>query len=288
MRKFHIDRTSIRRTALLTGSAACLLIVLSMWTASTKPKLIALTFDDGPSSEYTPRVVKILDQEKVKATFFMVGRWLPGKRVLIRQMVRDGQQIGNHTFDHTKLVGLSATQIQTEISKANAAIDDYAGLTGETLLVRPPYGARDRSMLSAINAPVILWTLDPAAGNQVPGGEMAKFVLSRAKDGDIILLYDTTQYNLEAVKPIIKGLKARNFTFVTVRELFRRKGVTPQNSVAYKRITGRAGQRRYEERPLVKPSNHSFAPQKTGSVKKTRQPASGHDSSDLSAQCVAA
>ncbi len=266
MRKFHINRTIIRCAALLAGSAACLLMVLSLRTSDAKPKLIALTFDDGPSLEYTPKVMKILDRENVKATFFMVGKWLSGKRVLIRQMVRDGQQIGNHTFNHIKLRGLPAGQIQSEVGRANAAIDNYAGLTGETLMVRPPYGARDGAMLSAIHAPVILWTLDPAAGQQVPGAEMAKFVLARAKDGDVILLHDTTQYNLDAVEPIIKGLKARGFTFVTVRELFRRKGVIPQNSVAYKRITGHAWQCWYEEQPTSKPLGRHSSARKTVSV----------------------
>lgn len=253
MRKFHSNRTIIWCAALLAGAAACLLLVLSVRTAGTKSKLIALTFDDGPSLEYTPKVMKILDQENIKATFFMVGKWLPGKRALVRQMVQDGQQIGNHTFDHIKLKGLPADRIQSEVGRANAAIDNCAGLTGERLMVRPPYGARDGAMLSAIHAPVILWTLDPAAGQQVPGAKMAKFVLTRAKDGDVILLHDTTQYNLDAVEPIIKGLKARGFTFVTVRELFRHRGVTPQNSVAYKRITGHAWQRWHEEQPTSKP-----------------------------------
>ena len=203
-------------------------------TLSAEPKLIALTFDDGPSSEITPQVLSILDEEDVKATFFMVGKWLPGKRDLVQQMAQDGQQIANHTFDHVRLTGLTPKQIQSEVSRADQALSDITGQTD--FMVRPPYGVRSQKVISAIPAPVILWTLDPAAGKQVPGNRMAKFVVSRAKDGDIILLHDTTQKNLDAVKPIIDGLKKKGFTFVTVEELFRQKGVTPQNGVAYRNV----------------------------------------------------
>lgn len=265
MRKKPINHVTLRRAALLIVSVACLLVSLLVPMASTEPKLIALTFDDGPSPEYTPKVLEILDRENVKATFFMVGEWLPGKRALVRQMVQDGQQIGNHTFDHVKLKGLSVAEIQSEISRTDAALADYTGLTDSTFMVRPPYGARNGAMLSAIDAPVILWTLDPAAGKQVPGAKMARFVLSRAKDGDIILLHDTTQYNLDAVEPIIKGLKSKGFTFVTVEELFRSKGVTPQNGVAYKRIVG-TGQNRFDELPATKPSGGGSSPQAAASA----------------------
>lgn len=250
---FYIHKTSVnhvalRRTVLLAVSAACLLESLLVPMASSEPKLIALTFDDGPSLEYTPKVLKILDREDVKATFFLVGKWLPGKRALVEQMVQDGQQIGNHTFDHVKLNGLSEAEIHSEIHRGNAALADYTGLTNTVFMVRPPYGVRSGTVLSAIDAPVVLWTLDPAAGQQVPGNKMAKFVVSRAKDGDIILLHDTTQYNLDAVGPIIQELKAKGFTFVTVEELFQRKGVTPEDGVAYKRIVG-ARQSRFDELP---------------------------------------
>lgn len=235
--------------ARMVGIMVCVMLLLSYQISaavSAKPKLIALTFDDGPSLDFTPKVLKILDDEDIKATFFLVGKWLPGKRALVQEMVKDGQQIGNHTFDHVKLTGLSTDEIRSEINRTDNALTDITGQT--SFLVRPPFGARDCDMLASIDAPVILWTLDPAAGKQVPGKKMARFVLSHAKDGDIILLHDTTQYNLDAVKPIIDGLKEKGFSFVTVDELFQQKGVTPENGIAYKRIT-HSGQEMYEEPP---------------------------------------
>lgn len=233
----------------MAGIMVCMMLLLSYQISaavSAEPKLIALTFDDGPSLDFTPKVLKILDDEDIKATFFLVGKWLPGKRALVQEMVKDGQQIGNHTFDHVKLTGLSADEIRSELNQTDNALTDITGQT--SFLVRPPFGTRDCNMLTSIDAPVILWTLDPAAGKQVPGRKMARFVLSHAKDGDIILLHDTTQYNLDAVKPIIDGLKKKGFSFVTVDELFQRKGVTPENGIAYKRITG-FEETMYEELP---------------------------------------
>ena len=229
----------------MVGIMVCVMFLLSYLMSaavSAGPKLIALTFDDGPSLNFTPKVLKILDNEDIKATFFLVGKWLPGKRALVQEMVKDGQQIGNHTFDHIKLTGLSADEIRSELYRTDSALTDITGQT--SFMVRPPFGARNCNMLASIDAPVILWTLDPAAGKQVPGRKMARFVLSHAKDGDIILLHDTTQYNLDAVKPIIDGLKKKGFSFVTVDELFQRKGVTPENGIAYKRITD-SGQAMY-------------------------------------------
>lgn len=244
----------LNRVAVLIISVLLLSIYLAPMVTSTSPKFIALTFDDGPSLEFTPKVLNILDENDVKATFFLVGKWLPGKRALVQEMVKDGQQIGNHTFDHVKLVGLPSDEIQSEIHRADDALADITGQT--SFMVRPPFGARNGNLLADIDAPVILWTLDPAAGKQVPGRKMAKFVLSRAKDGDIILLHDTTQYNLDAVEPIIDGLKKKGFTFVTVEELFRRKGVTPENGVAYKRITG-SRQAKFDELPLSHSSQNN-------------------------------
>lgn len=241
-----MQKTWFTRMAEIVVCVMLLLSYLISAAESAEPKLIALTFDDGPSLNFTPKVLKILDDEDIKATFFLVGKWLPGKRALVQEMVKDGQQIGNHTFDHVKLMGLSADEIRSELNRTDNALTDITGQT--SFLVRPPFGARDCNMLASIDAPVILWTLDPAAGKQVPGKKMARFVLSHAKDGDIILLHDTTQYNLDAVKPIIDGLKEKGFSFVTVDELFQQKGVTPENGIAYKRITG-SGQEMYEEPP---------------------------------------
>lgn len=223
----------------VVSNLLCLLLLcleLPLSAASAQTKLVALTFDDGPSPVYTPQVLSVLDEKNVKATFFLVGKWLPGKQALVRQMAADGQQIGNHTFNHVKLTCDSAEQIRSEIDRTDQAL---AAITGQTdYMVRPPFGARSSAVISAIDAPVILWSIDPAAGEQVPGDQMARFVISRAKDGDIILLHDTTQYNLDAVPLIIDGLHRRGFEFVTVDELFRLKGVTPQKGVVYKNVTG--------------------------------------------------
>ena len=134
----------------MAGIMVCMMFLLSYQISaavSAEPKLIALTFDDGPSLDFTPKVLKILDDEDIKATFFLVGKWLPGKRALVQEMVDDGQQIGNHTFDHVKLTGLSADEIRSELNQTDNALTDITGQT--SFLVRPPFGARNCNMLQS-------------------------------------------------------------------------------------------------------------------------------------------
>lgn len=218
----------------------CVLLLCCFPVRAGAVKLLALTFDDGPSPVYTPQVVSVLDAEKVKATFFLVGKWLPGKTDLVRGMLEDGQQIGNHTYDHVKLTGLSKDDIVSEVQRGEDALRKMTGQA--SFLVRPPFGARSDAVIADIPAPVILWSIDPAGGKQVSGSVMAQKIITKARDGDIILLHDTTQANLDAVRTVIDTLHGRGFEFVTVNELLRLRHVTPRAGVAYKRVTDPAPQ----------------------------------------------
>ena len=105
---------------------SCLL--LTAGAAAQQAKLIALTFDDGPSPTYTPEVLDILEQKHVRATFFLVGKWLPGKNDILRREVDDGDQIANHTFDHPKLTDLTDQEVQKELSSTADALREHTGL----------------------------------------------------------------------------------------------------------------------------------------------------------------
>lgn len=232
----------------LSALLLVLLLGLELVTPAQAAKLLAITFDDGPSPVYTPQVLEELDKRDVKATFFLVGKWLPGKRDLIRQMMSEGHQIASHTYDHARLSELPPEGVREQIEKNRAALEEFTGLTD--FKVRTPFGVRDSQTLENIDAPVILWSIDPAGGRQVPGDQMAKKVIAQAKDGDIILLHDTTQYNLDAVGAVLDALRAKGFDFVTVDELFRLRGISLQNGKIYKRAPAAADPQAYDENRL--------------------------------------
>jgi len=211
----------------------CLLMILG--AAAQPTKLAALTFDDGPSPTYSPQVLDTLTEKRARATFFLVGKWLPGKSSIVLREVADGHQIANHTYNHVRLTTLTPAEIRDSLT---STADALTAITGQTdFMVRPPFGARNQMVLSNLDAPGILWSVDPAAGKQITTAQMKQRVLSRTADGGIILMHDTTAANADAVADIIDGLRARGYELVTVRELFRLKGVTPENNVLYQRVT---------------------------------------------------
>lgn len=202
-------------------------------------KLIALTFDDGPSTQYTPYILDVLKARGAKATFFVLGKWLgPDKHdVLIREF-NEGHQVGSHTFNHTKITTLTDAELQTELSDLATAVNTMAGQNQQVYMLRPPFGTTDARTLAAAKVPVIHWSIDAARGNQVPGPEMAAFTVQQASDGAIILMHDTTEYNAAAIPLILDALQAQGYEFVSVNELFRLKGVTPEIGKLYYRVSG--------------------------------------------------
>lgn len=222
--------------------------LLTVGAAAKSTKLIALTFDDGPSPEYTPQVLDILKEKQVKATFFLIGRWLPGNSALVNREVEEGHQIANHTYLHVPLAGLSDQEIRADVKTSADALTQMTGLTD--FMVRPPMGSRNKRVLADIDAPVILWSVDAAAGKQVSAPELVRRTLAKAGDGGIILMHDTTPANVNAVAGIIDGLRSRGYEFVTVRELFRLRGVTPKKGVLYQRVVS-ANPQAYDERRLT-------------------------------------
>jgi peptidoglycan/xylan/chitin deacetylase (PgdA/CDA1 family) len=222
------------RRGLALSAALCLLLCVG--ASARQTKLIALTFDDGPEETDTPLVLDELERQRVRATFFVVGDWTVGKSAILRRELEDGDQLGNHTQTHAKLTRLSDSGVAREVDTMSAYLET---LTGECapFMMRPPYGARTRHIISEIKAPVILWSVDAAAGKQVRAGALVSRTLSKAADGGIILMHDTTRNNVDAVRGIVEGLHERGFELVTVRELFRLKGVVPKNGTLYSRVT---------------------------------------------------
>lgn len=225
--------------------ALVLAVNLALPVRAGAAKLVAITFDDGPNKTWTPKVVEALDRRGVKGTFFMVGGWVATKEELVQQMARSGHQIANHTWEHLNLKDLSGEDVKYQVEKSR---EKLAEVTGQSqFLVRTPFGVRTEKVRAQLNAPLILWSQDPAKGKQVSGEKMARSVISSIRDGDIILLHDSTEANLDAACRIIDALQPKGYDFVTVDELFRLRGVTPQNGQIYKSVPPQTDPQAYDE-----------------------------------------
>lgn len=191
----------------------------------TAQRLVALTFDDGPTPHFTDEILRILDEEGIKATFFLTGGELekyPGEG---KRIAAAGHEIGNHTFSHKRMILVSPSFVRSEIEKTDELIRaaGYEGL----IHFRPPYGKKLFTLpyyLSQNNRKTITWDVEPESFSEIAksSGEITKYVLENTRSGSIVLLhimYDPERKSLNSVKPIIGGLKEKGFRFVTVSEL---------------------------------------------------------------------
>lgn len=188
-----------------------------------KMKAVALTFDDGPS-KYTNQILDCLSRYDAKATFFVVGTNVNRYPDILRRSVSLGMEIGNHTANHPKLTNLSASGIASEINTNATYVENATGV--RPTIVRPPYGSYSSSTISAAGTPFILWSIDTLDWKTRNADSTVNAVLSKVKDGDIILMHDLYSQTAAATERIVPALIERGFDLVTVSELAERKGVT--------------------------------------------------------------
>lgn len=193
--------------------------------------VVALTFDDGPNARTTPHLLDMLERDRVHATFFVVGRAVLRHPEIVRRMVQDGDEIGNHTQTHAHLnFLLTGRQIGSEIDAAQSAIATVTGHRARYL--RPPFGARDYAAIDAARRrglQVVMWTAmlgdEPAAAGSA---DLAGQLMSQVHDGAIIVMHDGDQgradsggrtYECAAASIVIARLKAEGYRFVTISQL---------------------------------------------------------------------
>jgi peptidoglycan/xylan/chitin deacetylase (PgdA/CDA1 family) len=190
-------------------------------------KVVALTFDDGPHPIYTPALLKVLDHYGVKATFFMIGKYMEKYPEIVKQVAADGHAIGNHTYDHPySLARDSPAQIIGELEHCEEIIERLTGR--RTHIFRPPRGMYSGRVVELANAEgyrTILWSIS-ADHHEAPTPElMAQRVLTHIRPGAIILAHDGQMQSrwkdLAATPLIIEGLQKKGYRFVTIPELLR-------------------------------------------------------------------
>ena len=187
--------------------------------------MVALTFDDGPSSVNTPRVLAALEAAGGRATFFMVGNRVAANASVVQRMVSDGCELGNHTWNHETLSKISQSEIISVVSRTNQTIQDACGAA--PTVMRPPGGAINQNAqdaLASIGLPAVLWNIDTLDWKTRNTQSTVDAVLSQVKDGDIILMHDIHEPTAAAVEILVPELTARGFQLVTVSQLASARG----------------------------------------------------------------
>lgn len=180
-------------------------------------KEVALTFDDGPA-EYTEAVLDILKRENVKATFFVIGKNISNREILLKRMQAEGHTIGNHSFNHGfNFDWQSAAKMQEEIELTNQAIE---GVTDAPVtLFRPPYGVTNPNLGKALRnsgLKSIGWSLRSMDTVAKDKQQLLNKILTKVKAGDIILLHDRCAITADILPELITALKKRGFGFATL------------------------------------------------------------------------
>lgn len=179
-------------------------------------KAVALTFDDGPNPKTTPVALELLKKYNAKGTFFMVGHAVEGNEEIVKQVVAEGHQIGNHSWNHPVLTKISLEKAKSQINDTTAVLKKASGL--DVHIMRPPYGAINETIQAAVDQSFILWDVDTLDWKNRNTASIMKEV-RKAQPGSIILMHDIHQTTIDALPLILQYLTEQGFEMVTIEEL---------------------------------------------------------------------
>jgi len=190
---------------------------------------IALTFDDGPNDPHTFRLLEVLENAGVKATFFMMGKYVDRRPDIARAVVDAGHAVGNHTYSHPNLIFRSRWQLQDEISRCDRALADAIG-DRRTKLFRPPFGGRRPATLRAIRQmgfTPVMWSVTAFDWSAKSADSIERNVTRRVHGGDVVLLHDgghlsfgtDRSFTVQATARLIERHKGEGYEFKTIPEM---------------------------------------------------------------------
>ncbi len=216
---------------------------------------IALTFDDGPHATLTPKLLDLLAAHHLKATFFVVGENAEQYPDILRRAVREGHEIGNHSWSHPNLGKMSDEGVRRELQKTEDAI--VAATGRKPVLMRPPYGSltarQERWIHDEFGYEIILWDVDPYDWKRPGAAVVCNRILKETRAGSIVLSHDIHPGTIEAMPRTFDQLEAKGFKFVTVSELIRMARPEPAKERA-KAPTAAASPQPTSTIPLPSPS----------------------------------
>ena len=189
---------------------------------------MALTYDDGPNDPDTLKLIDVLGRHDVRATFFVLGRFAGQKPQILRALVFAGHVIGNHSWDHPRLIFASKTELRRQIERTQTAIFDACGVT--PTLFRPPFGGRRPGTLKAIRGlslEPVMWNVTCYDWKPTSADKVVVHAQRQIRGGDVILMHDGDQramganrsHTVEATDRILAAYKAEGYEFVTIPEM---------------------------------------------------------------------
>lgn len=186
-------------------------------------KLIAFTFDDGPSYIGTNKLLDNLDKYNARVTFFVLGSRVENYKDTLTKAYKMGNTIGNHTYSHSNLLKLDNYSVMDEIKKTNETIKNITG--SETIYLRPPYGNINSDIKNISNMYTILWDLDTEDWKNKDKDRIADYIVSNAHDGAIVLLHDLYETSVDGALLAMERLEKEGYAFVTIDEMIKIKDI---------------------------------------------------------------
>jgi peptidoglycan/xylan/chitin deacetylase (PgdA/CDA1 family) len=191
-------------------------------------KQIALTYDDGPNDPHTLKLLDVLAKHSVRATFFMIGRYVQQRPDIARAVAQAGHVIGNHTFTHPRLIFTSAARTRTQLRDCHQALTNAIG--EHSNLFRPPFGGRRPSTLRVareLGLQTVMWNVSGRDWNVPPAAVIEKKVMRQIRGGDVILLHDgghramgaDRAQTVIATENLIRRYRDQGYEFATVDEM---------------------------------------------------------------------
>ena len=184
---------------------------------------IALTFDDGPHQKLTPRLLDLLAEHHIHVTFFVIGENAAEHPQILQRAVREGHEIGNHTWSHPNLAKMTDENVRSQIQRTEEAIRSAIG--SQPTLFRPPYGSvtahQKRFIHDELGYEIILWEVDPLDWKNPGPNVVSSRILKETRPGSIVLAHDIHAQTIQAMPATLTELEAKGFKFVTVSELLK-------------------------------------------------------------------
>lgn len=224
---YFFDRWNTKPAATISGE-------ISIGTGEIEKnhkKIIALTFDDGPSPKYTDILLDILKKENIRATFYVLWSRIMEYPEILKREYNEWHEIGNHSYSHTLLTKLNERMMEEELYTTDQLIYQTIWIYPRTF--RPPYWGVNTVILNKAAMPAVLWSIDPH--DWKTHSKIRNIAsINNAKDGDILIMHDIHETSVNSVLEIINTLKEKWFTFVTITELL---SLSERNTEIWKKCT---------------------------------------------------
>lgn len=222
--KENFYRVRVTGTSLVSNSD-------SLYGIDPNKPMVALTFDDGPFTSVTTRILNVLEANDSRATFFVVGNRVNTYKNCVVRAYNLGCEIGNHTYSHQTLTVIGVSAMKSQINQTNTAVKNIIGVA--PTLARAPGGSYNSTVLANINMPFIQWSVDTLDWKSRNASSVVSVIKNNVRDGSIILMHDLYASTASATETIVPWLISKGYQIVTVSEMMAVNGTKMQSGKVY-------------------------------------------------------